>query len=44
MEVPTRYAQSGNGMSDGIAGATPLEQQIDDVSAVIDAIGCEQRR
>ena len=24
-------------MSDGIAGATPLEEQIDDVQAVIDA-------
>ena len=29
-------------MSDGIAGATPLEEQIDDVRAVIDAAGSEQ--
>ena len=29
-------------MSDGIAGATPLEEQIDDVRAVIDAVGSEQ--
>ena len=29
-------------MSDGIAGATPLEEQIDDVRAVLDAAGSEQ--
>jgi class 3 adenylate cyclase len=29
-------------MSDGVAGLTPLEEQIDDVRAVIDAVGCEQ--
>jgi len=27
----------GSGMSDGVAGVTPLEAQIDDVRAVIDA-------
>ena len=32
----------GSGMSGGIAGATPLEEQIDDVQAVIDAVGSEQ--
>jgi class 3 adenylate cyclase len=32
----------GSGMSDGIAGTTPLEAQIDDVRAVIDAAGSEQ--
>jgi class 3 adenylate cyclase len=32
----------GSGMSDGVAGETPLEEQIDDVQAVIDAVGCEQ--
>ena len=29
-------------MSDGIAWATPLEEQIDDVQALIDAVGSEQ--
>ena len=29
----------GSGMSDGVAGVTPLEEQIDDVQAVIDAVG-----
>ena len=29
-------------MWDGIAGATPLEEQIDDVQTVIDAVGAEQ--
>ena len=32
----------GSGMSDGIAGTTPLEAQIDDVLAVIHAVGCVQ--
>jgi class 3 adenylate cyclase len=32
----------GNGMSDGVAGATPLEEQIDDVRAVMGAVGSEQ--
>ena len=36
------FDRRGNGMSDGIAGATPLEQQVDDVRAVIDAVGAEQ--
>ncbi len=36
------FDRRGSGMSDGIAGATPLEQQIDDVQAVIDAAGSEQ--
>ena len=36
------FDRRGNGMSDGSAGATPLEEQIDDVRAVIDAVGCEQ--
>jgi len=36
------FERRGSGMSDGIPGATPLEEQIDDVQAVIDAIGSEQ--
>jgi class 3 adenylate cyclase len=36
------FDRRGSGMSDGIAGATPLEEQIDDVHAVIEAAGCEQ--
>jgi class 3 adenylate cyclase/pimeloyl-ACP methyl ester carboxylesterase len=36
------FDRRGNGMSDGMAGATPLEQQVDDVRAVIDAVGSEQ--
>ena len=36
------FDRRGSGMSDGIAGATPLEEQIDDVQAVIDAVGCKQ--
>lgn len=32
----------GSGMSDGIAGTTPLEAQVDDVRAVVDAVGSEQ--
>ena len=32
----------GSGMSDGVAGMTPLEDQIDDVRAVIDAAGAEE--
>ena len=35
------FDRRGSGMSDGIAGATPLEEQIDDVQAVIDAVGSE---
>ncbi len=36
------FDRRGNGMSDGVAGGTPLEEQIDDVRAVIDAVGSEQ--
>jgi len=36
------FDRRGSGMSDGIAGATPLEEQIDDVQAVVDASGCRQ--
>ena len=36
------FDRRGSGMSDGIAGATPLEETIDDVQAVIDAVGAEQ--
>ena len=36
------FDRRGNGMSDGLAGATPLEQQVDDVHAVLDAAGARQ--
>jgi class 3 adenylate cyclase len=36
------FDRRGNGMSDGIVGAAALEEQIDDVHAVIDAVGSEQ--
>jgi class 3 adenylate cyclase len=36
------FDRRGNGMSDGVAGGTPLEEQIDDVHAVLDAVGSEQ--
>jgi class 3 adenylate cyclase/pimeloyl-ACP methyl ester carboxylesterase len=36
------FDRRGSGMSDGIAGATPLEETIDDVQAVIDAVGSAQ--
>jgi len=36
------FERRGSGMSDGIAGTTPLEAQIDDVRAVIDAAGSAQ--
>ena len=36
-----RFDRRGAGMSGGVAGAVPLEEQIDDVRAVIDAVGCE---
>jgi class 3 adenylate cyclase len=36
------FERRGSGMSDGVAGTTPLEEQIDDVQAVIDAVGSEQ--
>jgi class 3 adenylate cyclase len=35
------FDRRGTGMSDGVAGATPLEEQVDDVRAVIDAAGAE---
>ncbi len=37
-----QFDRRGAGMSGGIAGATPLEEQVDDVLAVIDAVGSEQ--
>ena len=37
-----QFDRRGVGMSGGIAGATPLEEQIDDVIAVIAAAGSEQ--
>jgi class 3 adenylate cyclase len=36
------FDRRGCGMSDGMAGATPLEGQIDDVRAVIGAAGCDR--
>ena len=36
------FERRGSGMSDGVAGATPLEEQVDDVRSVIDAVGAEQ--
>ena len=36
------FDRRGAGMSGGVAGATPLEEQIDDVRAVLDAAGSEQ--
>src|SRR3954447_17266247 len=36
-----RLDRRGAGMSGGVAGAVPLEEQIDDVLAVVDAVGCE---
>ncbi len=36
-----QFDRRGAGMSGGVAGATPLEDQIDDVRAVIDAAGAE---
>lgn len=37
-----QFDRRGAGMSGGVAGATPLEEQIDDVLAVIEAAGSEQ--
>ena len=37
-----QFDRRGAGMSGGTAGATPLEDQIDDVRAVLDAAGSEQ--
>jgi pimeloyl-ACP methyl ester carboxylesterase len=36
-----QFDRRGAGISGGVAGATPLEAQIDDVRAVLDAAGCE---
>ncbi len=36
-----QFDRRGAGMSGGVAGATPLEAQIDDVRAVLGAAGCE---
>ncbi len=36
------FDRRGNGMSDGMAGETPLEGQVDDVEAVLAAAGVEQ--
>ena len=36
------FDRRGNGMSDGVAGATPLEGQVDDVTAVLEAAGVGQ--
>jgi class 3 adenylate cyclase len=36
------FDRRGAGMSGGIAGATPLEEQIDDVRAVLEAAGSDQ--
>src|SRR5947209_4387344 len=37
-----QFDRRGAGMSGGIAGATPLEEQIDDVRAVLEAAGSER--
>ncbi len=37
-----QFDRRGAGMSGGVAGATLLEEQIDDVRAVLDATGAEQ--
>jgi class 3 adenylate cyclase len=34
------FDRRGNAMSGGVAGATPLEEQVDDVRAVVEAVGC----
>lgn len=36
------FDRRGNGMSDGLAGSTPLDGQVDDVRAVLDATGAKQ--
>ncbi len=36
-----QFDRRGAGMSGGVAGATPLEEQIDDVRAVLDAAGSD---
>ena len=35
------FDRRGNGMSDGVAGATPLEGQVDDVLAVLETVGSD---
>jgi class 3 adenylate cyclase len=35
------FDRRGNAMSGGVAGATPLEEQVDDVRAVVAAVGSE---
>lgn len=37
-----QFDRRGAGMSGGVAGATPLEEQIDDVRAVLQAVGADQ--
>jgi pimeloyl-ACP methyl ester carboxylesterase len=37
-----QFDRRGTGMSGGVAAATPLEEQIDDVRAVLDAAASEQ--
>jgi class 3 adenylate cyclase len=37
-----QFDRRGAGMSGGVAGATPLEEQIDDVLSVLEAAGSEQ--
>src|SRR5437763_7905579 len=37
-----QFDRRGAGMSGGIAGATPLDEQIDDVRAVLKAAGSDQ--
>ena len=37
-----QFDRRGAGMSGGVAGATPLEEQIDDVRAVLEAAGSQQ--
>lgn len=37
-----QFDRRGAGMSSGVAGATPLEDQIDDVRAVLEAAACQQ--
>ena len=36
------FERRGSGMSDGVAGVTPLEEQVDDVRAVVDSAGAAQ--
>src|SRR5580693_6129092 len=36
------FAKRGQGLSDGISGAPSLEQRVDDVRAIMDAIGSQR--